>query len=283
MKCNNGYKISSGAWTSSTNKEFSQTISDWMQVVTVSIVWLVVASNIVSPSSLSSIWLMIHQVQLFLLLLITGAFIPIDVIKVITGVNYLINPFRFIPFEKVILFSPLTDNFNFPLSNSMYEPLKIESDSTIYNTFSFFICLLIAGTIHLLVAILEKKFIRKWNPEGKWSKLIKATQTISTKLFNYLTFGYYIRLVIEVNQYLLVSSLYEIKMLNINSGLRIISLSFAGFILILCLVFIVITFLRVFDSYQINPLKHQVLGELFSNIKLKKSARLYKLSKYILN
>ena len=70
-------------------------------------------------------------------------------IHVIVGLKIMINLNEYIPIQKVRLFNFMTVYFDFDLSNSMYSSFGIDSDSTVYNMFSFFSLLLLVILIHI--------------------------------------------------------------------------------------------------------------------------------------
>ena len=270
-----GYKLISNTCKSTDISRETNAIKKTTQAVTALLAFLVVASGIAFPSSFSCIWLMIYHAQILLMLLLIGAFIPNDIIQVITGIDYFWNPFYYISANNLKGFKSIIDNFKFELSNNMYEYFKIESDSTIYNTCSFIFSLILIGILHLIITIIIKKLIIRWNSEGKWSKLVKFMICISTKIFNFLTFGYYIRLVMEMNQFFLVSSIYEINLFNISKPLRVVSLSFAWVVLTLCICLVLIILLLSFSFDRVENNEHKKLGEFFVGIRPQRIAKLH--------
>ena len=107
----------------------------------------VAASNAASSSSVSSIWSMINQIQIFfLLLLLTRAFLPDSVKQVITGSNVLLNPFEFISFLNSENYGSSLNKFDFDLNNPLFKSFKLKSQSTITNLFSS-----IMGIIYLVI------------------------------------------------------------------------------------------------------------------------------------
>ena len=71
-------------------------------------------------------------------MLLARAFIPSDVQEVISGLDISLCPFNYIPFKKMNSYESLINNFNFQLSDDRFSSVKLNSDSTIYNTYSFF-------------------------------------------------------------------------------------------------------------------------------------------------
>ena len=165
-------------------------------------------------------------------------------------------------------------NFYFSLSNSALEDLTIKSESTIYNILSFLEFAFIIILIHLVVYILFKTTL-KCKEEGKWSKWIKVIKWIAKKSVNILTFGYYIRSILEINQYLLISVVYEIYKWNTSESLRIFSLSLSIVLFLLWLCLIWFTIGLSLSSYQLDEEKHNKLEEFYSGIKQSKRFKLY--------
>ena len=111
------------------------------QSVTGSTTVVVGGVSLANTSSLSSLWSMVNQIQLLFLLLLTRAYIPLDVKAVITGSKLLSNPSGLIPFQSIGIYKSILGVFDFDLSNPTFESLDIKSDSTVYNSSSFFVLL----------------------------------------------------------------------------------------------------------------------------------------------
>ena len=223
---------------------------------------------------MASLWAMINQIQLYFLLLITRAFIPKDVQKVITGLSFTLNPFRYIPFDVIDFYSRFVGKFDFKLSNILFDPVLIDSDSTIYNTFCFFTTLAIIMAFHLFLLVLQK-LSQKCNSDENSYKWVKITKYVVNRAFTIMTFGYYIRAVIEMSQYLLISSIFEIHEFDVSQTLRRISLIFAFVILTLCLSLILISVLLALLTNVSSQQMHTKLGEFFIGLKGQKKYRFY--------
>ena len=152
----------------------------------------------------SSLWLMINQSQLFFLLLLTRAYIPDNVKLVITGLKFTLNPLFYFSFSTMPSYNSVFDNFEFELSNYSLSYVGVSSDSSVYNIAPFFATLLIVIVIHLFVMIFMKLFT-VCSTDWVWYWLVKIMKWINEKLYNILTFGYYIRAAIEINQYFLIA------------------------------------------------------------------------------
>ena len=224
-------------------------------------------------SSGSSVWSMINQAQLYFLLLLTRAYIPDDVKLVITGLKFALNPFFYFSLNTMSAYNSAINNFNFELSNYSLSYVGVNSDSSVYNTAPFFVFMLIAITLHLFVIIFRRLF-EKCSTDWASNWFIKTLKWITEKLYRILTFGYYIRAALEMNQYFLICSVYEVYMFDTSQPFIITSLVFALLVLIGWILIEVIAFSLSISSYATNESKHNKLGELFIGLKMNKRFKL---------
>ena len=145
---------------------------------------LTLISSVNNPSSMANLWLLINQVQLFLLIFLSKAFIPNEVQIVLNGINFGLNPYNYLHLNDAKGYSASMDDFNFPLSNSSLENLNIKSNSTLYNASSFFWVLSLVALLNVSLALFSKYWL-KWKTEGKWYRF--ALTIISTYLVQKLT------------------------------------------------------------------------------------------------
>ena len=110
---------------------------------------------------------------------------------------------------------------------------------------------------------------------GKWSWPLKVVKWILNKSFNILTFGYYIRYILEMNQLILISSVYEIYSFSSSQPLKIISFVCAIFIFIAWIILIVFVAFLSLSSYEVTEGNHNKLEEIFSGVKMQKKYKLY--------
>ena len=98
---------------------------------------------------------------------------------------------------------------------------------------------------------------------------------IINKMFTILTFDWYIRFILEMNQYILISTIYEVFLFNRSDLLRIISLVLSFWVLFWCIILIAFTIFLTFSSYEVSEENHNKLGEFFCGIKMQKKCKLY--------
>ena len=253
---------------------FSKVLRIGCQVVIGATIILMIILSLFNISSMASLWAMINQIQLYFLLLITRAFIPEDVQNVITGLKFTLNPFQYLPFSLVHFYSSFIDKFEFELSNLLFDPVGVNSDSIIWNTLSFFVSLVLLIIPHLLLLFLQILFQKCGSNENShmWTKF---TKYMIERAFIIMTFGYYIRAVLEMSQYLLISSIFEIHEFNVSQTLRIISLIFAFVVLSWCLILIIIATSLVYSTHISSIQIQSKLREFFTGLKIQKKYRFY--------
>ena len=183
--------------TLQTQKQIKLTVKDWstwgsqtaktLRITVQSIIGIIMVVSVIykllNVSSGSNIWLLINQVQLFFLLLLTRAYIPDDVKLVITGLKFALNPYLYFPFNTISAYNSVINNFNFELSNYSLSYVGVSSDSSVYNTASFFVSLLIAIVCHLVV-IVFMKLLAKCKTDWKWGWIVKIMIRIIEKIYS---------------------------------------------------------------------------------------------------
>ena len=270
--CNSGYNLHNGGWIKP-NKT-AQSLKTTSQTILGSTTGVVAVFSLFNVSSISSLWSMMNQLQLFFLLFLTRAFIPLDVQTVITGSKVALNLPQYFEFQNVGFYNDALSHFNFNLSDSEYDLLDVQSESTIFNTWSSFALWLLIVCLHLLIYFLYK-ILSKIQEIKKWNKMLKIIKWIVNKIFSILTFGYYIRFLFEINQFVLISSIHEIYRYDSSQSLQILSISFAIFMLLGCIFLIIFIFYLSLSSYEVVEDNHNKLGEIFSGVKMQKKHKLY--------
>ena len=235
--CNSGYSLSSGSckWSES---QAANALTIVNKVIVGIIVVFIVILSLFGLSSFSSMWLILNQSQIFFLLFLTGVFIPKEIEMIITGLkvclnfaNYFLYPINL----KVPYF--VLNFFDFGLGDSKLELLDIQSDSTAVNWCSFIASILMFIVMNFLVVVLYKLWKDWLNPE-KCELTSKVVNWIFEKLVILYTFGIYIRAVMNMNQFILVSSISEIYHFNISNTKRIISYAIAVIIFVIWILII---------------------------------------------
>ena len=167
-----GYTLKSGFWIIASDT--SQTLKTTIISTLGASLWIVTIVSFMNPASTASLWSMINQAQLLLLLLLTRAFIPLDVQNIILGVKFSLNIASYFEFLKIEFIRSIIGEFDFKLSNQSLDLLGIKSDSSIYNISPTIILALLIIPIHLLIMLLFKLMPTE-EPEGRW-KFVKKCQ-----------------------------------------------------------------------------------------------------------
>ena len=157
----------------------------------------------VQGNSPSGMWAMINQLQLLILLLITGAYLPKDIRDYITGMEFSMFSFSFLPFESIWFIDYNIGWLNFEQGDEQMTDTGMQSGSSLINNFSFLFLLGPMVGVHVLIGLLYC-CIRSSNPNR-----FKFLKWLITKLFHMFTFTIYLRYIIEAFQFLLMSTCSE--------------------------------------------------------------------------
>ena len=95
------------------------------------------------------------------------------------------------------------------------------------------------------------------------------------KVLNLLSFGWYIRYILEMNQYMLISSINEINAFHVLNKQESISLTFAFVVIFIAILLIICSIFLALSSYEAIDKEHNMIGELFSGVKMQKMTKLY--------
>ena len=164
---NSGYTLKSGSWiiASTTSQVLSSTSSSALGAS----FGIITLMSFINPASIASLWSMINQAQLFFLILLTRASIPIDVQNVITGSKFTLNVASYIFNPRYEFLCSTIGQFDFSLRDNTFNQLSINSDSSLFNFFPIIIFIFIMVLLHLLILILYKLMPIDDSEEWKWN------------------------------------------------------------------------------------------------------------------
>ena len=261
----------------SANSTISTTIesstSQKASVVTQSIVGAATGATVVfSMCNLSTpqgVWITMNQFQLILLLLLTNSQIPQSVVDYLSGLKATTWSLNFVPFKDIPGVKTITDWLDFGLENSDLKHFGLLSGSTFVNNFSLIWVVALIAAVHLWFNLCHSKLKRKTSDRPKWRSLL-------SKVYQTFAFTIYLRLVLESNQFLLLSSFSELKTWHITGTVRIVSLWTAFAAASVCVSLIAVSFVHWLFHRQLENTDHYMpLKELFGGLKDRSKPRLY--------
>ena len=201
---------------------------------------------------------------------------------VIKGLSFTINIYSYIPFSNFGIINKIFSNFKSPLTDSSLSDFGINSDSSIYNLYPMFIWVLLLMLMHVILY-----FVMRWilniRETGCWKWPVKIMKRVLIKLYNIMTFGFYIRNCLEMFQFILVTSIHEISKFNTVGSFDKISVAFAILLLLFYWIFIWIILYLIFTSYKINEDSHNNFEEFFNGTKQSKTNRFFMVALLIKN
>ena len=173
--------------------------------------------------------------------------------------------FNFIPFKDIPGINKIVSGFDSRLTNNELRYFGIFSGSTFANNFSLICIILISVAIHSLF-ILIHKLLKHFVKSKKWVSCLDKT-------YQFFAFSLYIRIMLEVNVFLLLSSFSELFKMDTSN---FISLCFAFICGWICITFMSLSLINYSIHKDTEEMDDYIpLKEFFNGISDKRTARLY--------
>lgn len=227
-----------------------------------------ILNSATNKSSLQSMFSGINQLQLIQLLPLIGAYMTYDPLLTIVGTSVTLFNFSYMSLEAKLQQEGILTSMSFTQYNSYLFLINLEDGSTMVSITNLIGVSVLIPILHIFIELI------KW-----WLKpRIKGAKTNRWRrlIFNahkWLTFGWYIRYIMEIYLMLLLSSLFEIYV-NIK-GWASSSDSFVAAIII-AILWILIIFISMFYSCCLHSRRQSnswktvyVASACFSGVKRK--------------
>ena len=268
--------VTSSLTNSSTKSasDFSNALSITSTSLTAAIVGVTVLTSLMNTNSIASLWMSINQLQLFYLLLLTRAFIPEDIQTIIKGSGFALNIYDYIPLKTMKIYPSFLYSFEFGLSNPSLDSFEIKDDSSIVNLYTIIFSFIIMIFLYLWI-LLIRCLIAKWSNNENRSWCTKVINWVVDRIFKLMTLGYFIRNILEMSQFIFISSLNEIYQHKTSNYLKWISFIFSILMIVLYIAFSILINYLALSSYRLNENAHNILGEFFRGNKYNKNSRFF--------
>ena len=209
-----------------------------------------------------------------LFLLLTRWIISDSARAIIRSSDYALNIYDYIPISKNKLFDSMFSESKLILSTSYLKDIGITSNSSLYNTYPILIFLSYIMLLHIFLHFFISTILRL-NDKGKWGFIIKIIKWAVVKLYDTLTFGFYIRNFYLICQFMMISIFYEFSTFHSGSIYWVFSLIYAVLILLFYFAFVGFLIFMIFSHYKETEGEHNKLSEFFRGIKELKKSRIF--------
>ena len=177
--------------------------------------------------------------------------------------------------EDIPFYKPFVENFNFQVSNSDFGDFSLKSNSSLYNTISLFATFILTILFHIFLRLLKNLLDRCGPWKSVWWCPLRLTRWIIDKVVIMLTYGLYIRFILQSIQFWIVSSIYEIYIFNFSQKYYIISSTFAVFLLLGIFALIGVIIYLSLSAYFVYEEFHNKIGEFFVGIQMDRKYKFY--------
>lgn len=204
--CEDGYSLFQDEWISGAIAAAVTAVKVAMAIGTL--------TSIMSPQGAYS---MVNQFQIFMLMPLTEAFFPVEVIMFLTGLDFTMLSFSFLPLDEISGVDIILSWFDFKQEDNYYSEMGLASGSTIVNTYTLFITFALIAVLHVILYFFYRKV--------KNVDIKKFIHKVIMKVFDWMTFNIYIRMFIEAYLLIILSSIKEPFNFSDNQkGTKVISL-----------------------------------------------------------
>ena len=146
---------------------------------------------------------------MIVLIIVTQIYLPNNVVNTIIGNKIMINPFQYISLNFLSFYDNLFKWLDSTQTNNGLSEIGLDSGSAIINSLSLIVILTLRVIVHLLAYVVSL-IISKWNNREGLNWVQKVIIYLVMKTLSAMTFGYYIRTMIESILILSMSTFSEI-------------------------------------------------------------------------
>ena len=218
-----------------------------------------------NASAPTGLWISMNQFQLIMLLLLTKSNIPKSIVSYLSGLKVTTWSFNFIPFKDIPGINKIVSGFESKLTNNKLRYFGIFSGSTFANNFSLICIILISVAIHSLFLLIHKLL----------KHFVKSKKCVSCleKTYQFFAFSLYVRIILEANVFLLLSSFSELFEMDTSNFISLWFAFIGGWV---CITFISLSLINYSIHKDTKEMDDYIpLKEFFSGIGDKRNARLY--------
>ena len=177
---------------------------------------MAVAAAAMTMSSPQGAFSMINQFQLLLLLPMIPKYLPSDALLFIMGMDFTMFSFDFIPFDRLPMVSSISEWLDYDQDEQYLTGIGMRSGSAVINQIKLLCLVCFVAFLHIC-----------YFPVYKLADSLEETnkcRKLTTKIFKFLTFAVYIRLMLEAYLFALLSIVSEIYHMNTSAFVNTVSL-----------------------------------------------------------
>ena len=211
---------------------------------------------------------------MIVLLIVSQIYLPRSVSNIILGNKIMLNPFNYISWNFIKFYHVLIGWFDSVQSNNGLIQIGLESGSALVNNSTLISMFVLFIPVHLLIWLLMLIINKRSSIENQgW--MIKICKYLATKTFAILTYGFYIRTIIESILVLALSTFSEIFNFNVNDVNKASSFAVCTLIILVIIMFLALSVWLAFRQIQDEDVKIDKYREFYCGLKKTKLWQLY--------
>ncbi|CAI2381813.1 unnamed protein product [Moneuplotes crassus] len=190
-------------------------------------------STVALQGGLQGLWSVVHQFQFYLLIPLLSPTVPDKITEFLEGMDFCLFNFDFISFDSFAVFVETEKLMKCNSESGYLYDIGIRYQCLFLSMFQFFMSLLLAMIMHVVIIILYIKF-RKYESRLSWP---------IRYLFKLLTLNFYIRYLVEAYLILDLASSNEVYLSDFSSTGKVLSYCLSLVIVISLMLTIVLAYI----------------------------------------
>jgi hypothetical protein len=225
-----------------------------------------VVSGLTSLSNPTGLWQMINTMQLFMLILLLDVYLPIRILNVYNASSGFTLTFEVSFIAKIPYMGDVYEFFNFLSPRESYSMLGIDSGSTLINILSLILLLMAVWMAHIWLI----PWRIAWGNENS-SEDDSCFRIIYYKLWKFMNFNAYLRLMLQSYQHLFIVSVLGVYFGNFDNSQQLVSSIASIITLLFWIIFPLVSLIALCKDWK------KGINELSVGLKANSYAKLYQI------
>jgi cysteine-rich repeat protein len=225
-----------------------------------------VVSGLTSLSNPTGLWQMINTMQLFMLILLLDVYLPIRILNVYNASSGFNLSFDVSFITKIPYVGEVYEYLDFFSPRENYSMLGIGSGSTLINILSFILLLIVLAIIHIWLT----PWRIVWGSEDS-SEEDGCFRNIYYKLWKFMSFNAYLRLMLQGYQHMFIASVLGIYFGDFGNAQQLVSSIASIITLLICIIFPLVSLIALCKDWK------EGINELSVGLKSNSYAKVYQI------
>ncbi|CAI2360011.1 unnamed protein product [Moneuplotes crassus] len=243
-------------------------VSTLVALAIVAILAVIIA--LVKGIPLTSLWMVIDQIQMIILVMLVNNSTTLEFEKFLNRVGFIMVNFNFMKIQEIPYVEELTEWLDYGIVSKKLDNVGIKSQSHLFNNFSLAVILSVIVLIHIIF-----KTAVCFKDENHSNALVKYGTILRTKGRSFISNSVYMRFIMLTFMTVIFAAAISIREFRFSKTAMVLSHLSAWMLLTASAGFIgTLFFLYYFTRTDFDPNQKSFVKEIFSGLRNTKTSRL---------